>query len=515
MVAIFLIIIKITIFTIIMKPILPTLTFFSLAVLACMAGYAQESIVAGAEFCPDEIAPITAPFEMPALQRPVFPDRSVDISRLGARQGVLCTRILQRAIDRVSSQGGGSVIIPEGEWLTGRIMLRDNVNLHLEKDAVLRFSNYIKDYQPAVLTRNEGIEMMSLGAMIYASGAENIAITGKGTLVSCARDSSEIWKREYHGKIPLERQIVGDTPMSERYFDGDAGHHEGGVLLPLFFQPVNCRNVLVEGVTFKDAIFWNIVPTYCDGVIIRGVTVDSRGSRTDGIDIESTRNVLIEYCTLGCGDDTFTMKAGRGTDGLRVNRPTENVVVRHSVSLRGPGGLTAGTETSGFIRRIYCHDCIMVSPSYAFYFKTRRPRGGGVEDVYAENIHILNVKNAVYLDELGSTSLYGDLAKRAPAQPVGPLTPVYRNISLKNITIDDCSTLVRVKSLPEMPLTGFTIDNMTATCGTSFVLWDVKDMTVSNSRITMRDPQMQMTDCGEVKFVNTVFTALPDAALGE
>ena len=486
-----------------------TVTIFSALILACAAFAQVDEASIGAAACPDEIAPVSAPFPMPEFKRPVFPERSVTLSKLGARQNVLCTKILQRAIDNLSSRGGGSVVIPKGEWLTGRIFLKSNINLHLEEGAVLRFSDYIKDYQPAVLTRNEGIEMMSLGAMIYASGAENIAITGKGTLLSCKRDSSEIWLREWHGKPALEFQIDGSTPMEDRYFDGDSAHHDGGILLPLFFQPVNCRNVLVEGVTFKDAIFWNIVPTYCDGVIIRGVTVDSHGGRTDGIDIESTRNVLIEYCTLGCGDDNFTMKAGRGTDGMRVGKPTENVVVRYCDSQRGPGGLTCGTETSGFIRRIYCHDCVMESPSYAFYFKTRRPRGGGVEDITAERIHIKKVKNAIYLDELGSTSLYGDLAKRDP-QPVGPLTPVYRNISLKDITIEDCSALIRVKSLPEMPLTGFTIDNLKAKCGTSLVLWDVADLTIRNSVIEARDPQMSLNNCGAIRFVNTTFTVLPD-----
>lgn len=486
-----------------------TIALFSALLLVC-AAYAQvdESAI-GAANCPQEIAPVTAPFPMPEFKRPVFPQRSVYLNKLGARQKVMCTKTLQRAIDRLSAQGGGNVVIPKGEWLTGRIFLRSNINLHLEEGAVLSFSEYVKDYQPAVLTRYEGMEMMGLGAMIYVSDAENVAITGKGTIISPRRDSSEIWKREWHGQPPLEFQINADTPMSERYFDGKPEHHEGGILLPVVFQPIRCKGVFVEGVTFKNSIFWNIAPMYCENVIVRGVTIDSYGSRTDGVDVMSSHNVLIEYCTVGSGDDNFVMKAGRGTDGVRVGIPTENVVVRYCISQRGPGGLTCGTETSSVIRNIYCHDCVMESPQYAFYFKTRRPRGGGVENIYAERVVVKKVKNAIYLDELGMTNLYGDLAKRDP-QPIGPLTPFYRNISIKDVTVGDAITLIRIKSLPELPLTGFKIDNMQANCQASISMYDVADLTISNSHITTQDPTISLYNCGAINFVNTTITVLPD-----
>ena len=126
----------------------------------------------------------------------------------------------------------------------------------------------------------------------------------------------------------------------------------------MFISPINCTNVYVEGVSLENTAFWNVVPIYCDHVIIRGINVNSVGvPRGDGIDIESTRNVLIEYSTLACGDDCFTMKAGRGLDGLRVNKPTENVVVRYCLAREGHGGITVGSETAAVIRNLYVHDC--------------------------------------------------------------------------------------------------------------------------------------------------------------
>ena len=159
---------------------------------------------------------------------------------------------------------------------------------------MLTFSGYIKDYQPAVPTRNEGYDVMSLGAMIYANGAENIGLTGRGHIVGPSTDC-EIYQ-ENRKYLVVEECVDVTKPIAERLCDGQQGHP---VLLPMTVAPVHCKNVLIEGITIDQGLFWNIVPQYCDNVVIRGVTVNSAGhGRTDGIDIESTTNSLIEYCQL-------------------------------------------------------------------------------------------------------------------------------------------------------------------------------------------------------------------------
>jgi hypothetical protein len=144
----------------------------------------------GALKLPDNIAPIKAPFPMPQLKKPVFPNFSVSILSKGAKEGSKVTRQIQQTIDEVNSHGGGRVIVPKGKWQTGRISLKSNVNLHFEDGATLYFSGEVEDYQPAVFTRSEGIEVMSLGACIYANGQENIAVTGNGRLIGPAKDGS-------------------------------------------------------------------------------------------------------------------------------------------------------------------------------------------------------------------------------------------------------------------------------------------------------------------------------------
>lgn len=422
-----------------------TMAAICLLLMVCGMGRAQM---------PAEIEEIKAPFEMPKMERLVFPERSVTITRMGAKEGKICTAAIQKAIDRVARKGGGTVVVPKGRWLTGRIIMKSNVNLHLQEGAELMFSGEIKDYLPVVQARYEGVDAYSLGAMIYANGTENIALTGKGKLIG-PDYGCEILTRAEGGIDPNFEK----TPLEKRIVDGKEG---GKVFMPVFFGAFNSRNVMVEGVTFEHSIFWNIVPTYCERVIIRGVTVKSKGQvRTDGIDIDSSRDVLIEYTTLECGDDCFTLKAGRGNDGMDRNRPTENVVIRHCTVKGGVGGIAVGSETAATVRNVYAHDCVIEKAMYPFYMKTRRPRGGGGEKMLFERIHVKEAERpAIFFDMLGSPNAAGGLGLRLPAREVNRLTPCFRDITFRDITIDSCPTMVRAKGLPERPIENLVLENV-------------------------------------------------------
>ena len=424
-----------------------------LTMMVCTA-LTMHTATVSAQQMPEEIAPIQAPFDMPQLQRPAFPARTLSITKTGAKQKKLSTTAIQKAIDQLAKKGGGTVIVPAGSWLTGRIELKSNINLRLEEGAELNFSGDIKDYLPCVPTRNEGVDVISMGAMVYANGAENIALTGKGKLIAPARDCQMM--KQAMGGVKEELQQL---PLEQRVFDGSNG---GQVCLPQFFGPINCKNILVEGVTFMKSIFWNIVPVYCENIIIRGVEVWSHGmGRTDGIDIDSSVNALIEYTTLDCGDDCFTLKSGRGMDGKLKNRPTENVVVRHCTVKRGVGGMTIGSETAAVVRNVYMHDCVMENPRSGFYFKTRRPRGGGGENMWFERIHIVNTPgSAISWDMLGSAMYVGKMAQRHPTPAVNELTPFYRNMHFKDIRVDNCKTLIKATGLPESPVEDVTFENI-------------------------------------------------------
>ncbi len=389
-------------------------------------------------------------------------------------------------------------MVPAGIWNTGRITLKSNVNLHLQGGAELHIGGEIEDFLPAVFTRVEGIEVMSSGGFIYAHNAENIALTGKGKIVGPELNTPVRTAKSPQGVV--EVAIDQSSPVLDRVYDGHQGRY--------FYKPksiclVECRNVLIEGITIERSVTWNVTPIYCDGVIIRGITVNSVGIPTgDGIDIESSRNVLIEYSTLNNGDDCFTMKSGRDKDGIRVNRPTENIVVRYCLSEAGHGAITIGSETAGWIRNIYLHDCIFDGTDRGFRFKTRRPRGGGVEDIFYERVLINISKNALEWDLLGSRTYVGELANRLPKLPINELTPIYRNIFLRDVQINTRNNFIVAICIPEVPLTNVVMEDLDVTCGKMLKISDVKDFVIRNSTIRSKDQNMEIIEGQNVMFDN-------------
>lgn len=442
----------------------------------------------GPSVMPDTIAPIVAPFDMPQLQRPIFPDYRLSITRMGAHRGKFVRRQIQAAIDAVARRGGGTVVIPRGDWYTGRIELKSNVCLHVEEGANLHFSGEVKDYLPVVFTRSAGIEAMSCGAMIYANGQRNIGITGTGRLIGPGREC-ELWNKN-PGYGSFDSYVDYNLPPTERIYDG---HDTTCVYLPTFIGPINCQNVLIEGVELSDCVFWNIVPTYCDSVIIRGTKVHSIDlPMGDGMDIESSRNVLIEYNFLETGDDNFTLKAGRGIDGLRVNRPCENIVLRRNRTAIGHGGVTCGSETAGMIRNVYVCDNVFEGTNVGIRFKTRRPRGGGGENLYYERNRITAQKEAITFDMLGSAMYVGGLSAREP-MPIDRFTPLYRNVRISDLIIEDADIFLKVTGIPESPARHILIERVESRSRRLFSLHDLEDCTLRQAHLVGEEPALDIS----------------------
>ncbi len=433
----------------------------TLLLLCCLSGFAQQKEGASQEQADKCLALEKMPEYMKLLSEvesttPQFTGKRAVVSM---KKKGYSTAAIQKAIDRMSKKGGGTVVIPKGVWKTGRIELKSHVNLHLAEGAELRFSGLVKDYLPAVFTRNEGIEMYSLGACIYANGARNIGITGAGRLIGpgrgCEIDSLE------KNEVTVEVRVPATMPLQQRVFDRA---EQGGFYRPTFIGLMNCENVLIEGVSLEKTIFWNIVTEYCDGVTIRKVTINSKGTpRGDAIDIESTRNVLIEQCHVTTTDDAYTLKSGRGEDGLRVGRPTENVIICHCYANSSAGGVSIGTEVAGGVRNVYVSDCVFEGVGRGTYLKSRRTRGGGAWNIWFERLHIVKAKYAFFFDLLGSPQWMGPLGERLPKRDITRLTPYYHDIHFNNIKVDSCQMFLRAKGLPERPIDHVTFDNITAT----------------------------------------------------
>ena len=372
---------------------------------------------------------------------PTFKDVTYNIMDYDAAADgqTLDTDAFAKAIQACTNAGGGKVLVPSGNYLTGPIHLKSNVNLHLEKGAEVMFTTDTKAYLPVVHTSYEGMELMNYSPLIYANEQNNIAITGSGTFNGQA--SNENWwpwsgKDEYGHKegaphqtddknLPrLFKMIEEGTPVEERVF-GD-----GYQIRPVFFETLSCENILVQGVTFKNAPFWVMHPLKSNYIKVDGVTVSSHGPNNDGCDPEYSKYVHITNCVFNTGDDCIAIKSGRNEDGRRVNIPSENILVENCEMKDGHGGIVMGSEISAGVRNVFVRDCKMDSPNLdrAIRIKTNTLRGGFVEGLYLKNLEIGQVKEAV----LKINTYYGIYGVQE-----GNFIPEIKNIYLENINVEN------------------------------------------------------------------------------
>ncbi|HSP35711.1 MAG TPA: glycoside hydrolase family 28 protein, partial [Thermoanaerobaculia bacterium] len=394
---------------------------------------------------------------------PQFPNRDFVITSFGAREGRDASAAIRKAIDRCHRAGGGRVVVPKGEYLTGAIRLESNVNLHVQAGATLKFSRDPKDY-PLVYTRWEGVELMNYSPLVYAFECENVALTGEGTLDGQADEEHWWpWKGLKNGKRAtndagltsnagnpgpqvadndqLKKQGAEGVPVEQRVYG--PGHY----LRPTFVEPYRCKNVLIEGVTLINGPFWMLHPTLSTNVTVRSVKTHSLGPNNDGCDPECCRDVLIEDCVFDAGDDCIALKSGRNADGRRVNVPIENVVIRRCQMKAGHGGITVGSEMSGGARNIFAEQCRLDSPDLerGLRLKTNSARGGYIENVFVRDIEIGNVQLAPMEIDL----LYSGES--------GTFTPVVRNVTMERTKSERSKYGLYIRGLDNAPVRGVTV----------------------------------------------------------
>ncbi|PAP75394.1 glycoside hydrolase family 28 protein [Rubrivirga marina] len=394
------------------------------------------------------------------IRPPQFPDRDFSIAEYGAVEGEKATDAFRAAVEAAHGAGGGRVVVPPGDWLTGPIHLLSNVELHVSDGATLGFSTDPADYLPAVWTRWEGVELMNYSPLIYAFEQENVAVTGGGTLDGRAGGTDwwtwkGPWKDNRHGwteGMPQQReardrlfaQAEAGVPVEERVYG------EGDYLRPSFVEFYRCRNVLIEGVTVVRSPMWLLHPTLCTNVTVRGVTANSHGPNNDGCNPESCTDVLIEGCFFDTGDDCIALKSGRNADGRRLAAPIQNVVVRDCTMRDGHGGVVIGSEMSGGARDVFAERCQMDSPNLerVLRIKTNSVRGGVVEGVYMRDVTAGQVADAVvrvnFLYEEGDA---------------GDFPPTVRDIDVRRVTSERSERALYLIGYPHAPIRDVTISD--------------------------------------------------------
>ena len=372
------------------------------------------------------------------LRDPVFADRVYNVTDFGAKgDGKTNNRkAINDAINKCSTEGGGRVLISGGDYLTGSIELKSNVDLHVEANAILRFSTSPADYLPLVRTRWEGDDCYNFSPLIFADGQTNFAVTGKGIL-NGQGSVTDWWpwkgSKAYGWSKGMRSQLdVSCRPLLKKYNDTQVALEKrqmgvGFYLRPQFISFIHCKNFKIEDVTMLNSPFWVIHPLLSENVIIRNVTVNSEGPNNDGCDPESCKNVLIENCTFNTGDDCIALKSGRDFDGRRENAPIENVIVRNCKMQNGHGGVSMGSEISGGCRNIFIENCEMSSPELerAILIKTNNSRGGTTDGVFVRNVTVGEVSDAV----LSINCNY-----HINTEGQGKFPPTIKNVFLTNVT---------------------------------------------------------------------------------
>jgi len=409
-----------------------------------------------------------APFEMPEVKPPVFPDRQVSIEQFGAVADgkTLNSSAIARAIADCAEKGGGRVLVPAGVWLTGAIHLKSNVELHLADGAELRFSTNPADYLPAVFVRWAGFECWNYSPLIYARDCVNIAVTGRGKLEGQGKAWWGWVKEQDRVSRKLYGMVLADTDVRQRLFA-----NEKEPLRPQFIQPINCRNVLIEGITITSGPFWTIQAVYCENVLVRSVTVTNDGPNNDGFNADSCRNVVVEHCTFATGDDSVAIKSGLNEDGWRVGRPSENIVVRHCRMMRGHGGVVIGSDMSGGVRNVFVHDCDFSGSQIGIRLKSSRGRGGIVENVYYRDIDLGDISGQAITVHTDYKAYFGSDEGKAPT---------FRKIHISDVVCRRAGQAVRISGLPEQPIEDLILENVTMAAREGAACSNVKDLRLAN-----------------------------------
>jgi polygalacturonase len=375
------------------------------------------------------------------------------------------TAFIQKAIDNCAAMGGGIVCFKPGTYVTGSVFIKSNVQLRIDKEVLLLGSESFDDY-PEINTRIAGIEMKWPAALLNIIDATNAAITGSGNINARGKfcwDKYWTMRRDYEKKGL--RWIV----------DYDAKR-----VRTILVQ--NASNITVKGITIKNAGFWTVQLLYSHHISVNGIVVrnneDGKGPSTDGIDVDSSSWVLIENCDIDCNDDDFCLKAGRDWDGLRVNRPTEYVVIRNCIARRGGGLLTLGSETSGGIRHVLATNLTGKGTGNGFHIKSATTRGGTVEDIHFRNVTLDSVGNAFHFTMNWNPSYsysmlpdgytYDSLPAHWKAmlhkvEPPEKGIPGFKDVYVSNITVTHARTIFSAEGLGQSALKNFNFNNLTIT----------------------------------------------------
>ncbi|MFH6996585.1 glycoside hydrolase family 28 protein [Flavobacterium sp. FlaQc-57] len=429
------------------------------------------------------------PFKMPEIQLPKFKTDTLNIVDFGAVPNTeeLCTKAINEAINKCSESGGGVVVIPSGLWTTGPIKMKSNVNLHTKNGAYISFTGDLTQYK-LIESYFEGNKVLRCESPIMGVDLENIAITGEGIFdgngskwrpVKIGKMTSNQWEElvksggvlSKDGKIwyPSKGAYIGNEEKDKLPKVPTAANMEPykQALRPVMVSFVNCKKLLLDGVTFQNSPAWNVNPLMCEQLTLRNLTIRNPwySQNGDGLDIESCRIGSVTNCRFDVGDDAICIKSGKDKEGRERAKPTELFVITDCVVYHAHGGFVIGSEMSGSVRNIFVKNLTFNGTDCGLRFKSVRGRGGVVENIWMEDIRMNNIPtdainfNLYYFEKsLSEDKLTGEVT--VDKKPVSEETPVFKNMYFKNIYVNGAAQALKIMGIPEMPVENIQFQNM-------------------------------------------------------
>jgi polygalacturonase len=473
--------------------------------------------------------------KQPVIQKTSFKKDSFNIVKFGARADglTLNTKAINAAIEACSKKGGGVVVVPAGMFVTGPVLLKSNVNLHLQRNAVLQFTKDLSQYK-LVAGNWEGLPQMRNQSPISAENATNIAITGFG-IVDGGGDAWRMVKKDKLTESNWKKLIATGGVLSEdkktwypseSSLKGSKMKNPGAIsseknaafyeevkdfLRPNLLVLTKSDRILLEGVTFQNSAAWCLHPLMSSNITIRNISVKNPwyAQNGDGLDLESCSNVLVENSVFDVGDDGICIKSGRDAEGRKRNMPTQNVIVRNCTVYAAHGGFVIGSEMSGGARNIWVDDCTFIGTDIGLRFKTTRGRGGIVENIFINNIAMRDIIGEAILFDMYYAAqdpipVAGE--NRPPpvveTKPVTEETPQFRNFYINNVVANGAEKAIFVRGLPEMNVKNIVMQNMVLQARHGLDMTEASGITIRNTHIIAEEsnPVLNVHNSTDITF---------------
>ncbi len=497
----------------------------------------QQKNIALAQYLKPSIHPEKMVYELPKIYQPHFKKDTFNIATYGAKNDgiTLNTAAINKTIEACVKNGGGTVMIPQGLWVTGPIVLQSNIELYAAKGALVSFTPDRTQY-PLVKASFEGVDAARCQSPISATNAENIAITGSGIF----NGSGNVWRPLKKGKVTdteWKRLIASGGVLTEdktgwypsagalkASLTADIGKLSSGrelkdfeeirdFLRPNMLRITNCKNILLEGVTFENSPAWTMHMAVSEHITIKGVTVrnPSYGQNTDALDLESCANILLDGCSFDTGDDGICIKSGRDEEGRKRGVPTENMIAQNCTVYHAHGGFVIGSEMSGGARNLFVSNCTFIGTDIGLRFKTVRGRGGIVEKIYASNIVMKDIPGEaisfdMYYAAKDPVPLAGEKREMPiiETMPVTEATPIFRDFYLNDIICSGAEKGIFIRGIPEMNVRNVQLKNMVLQAKKGIECTEGTDISFINIRLITEesDPLIYLQNSTDIRFDN-------------